>query len=70
MVPILAAGCCELRREAQEPKQTVKPLEKLLKPRKCKVMKFSFGLADPDTAVPMPGRSGKITPLFNALRRF
>ena len=70
LVPILAAGRCELRREVQEPKQTVEPLRKLLQPCKCKVVEFPLGLADPDTAVSLPGRAGKVTPLFNALRRF
>lgn len=70
LVPILAAGRCELRREAQEPRQTVEPLRKLLQPHKCKVVDFPLGLADPDTAVSLPGRTGKVTPLFNALKRF
>lgn len=70
LVPILAAGRCELHRSAQEPQQTVEPLRKLLQPHKCKVVEFPLGLADPDTAVSLPGRTGKVTPLFNALRRF
>ena len=70
LAPILAAGRCELRREAQEAKQTVEPLRKLLQPCKCKVVESSLGLADPDTAVSPPGRTGKVTPLFNALRPF
>ncbi len=70
LVPILAAGRCELRREAQESKRTVEPLRKLLQPCKCKVAEFPLGLADPDTAISLPGRTGKVTPLFNALRRF
>ncbi len=70
LVPILAAGRCELRREAQESRQTVVPLRKLLQPHGCKVVEFPLGLADPDTAVSLPGRTGKVTPLFNALRPF
>lgn len=66
-LPILAAGRCELRHETQEPAE---PLKKLLKPRKNKVVAFPLGLANPDTAVALPGRSGKVTPLFNALRPF
>lgn len=69
-VPILAAGRCELRRMAQESAQTVEPLRKLLRPRKSKVVAFPLGLANPDTSVSLPGRMGKVTPLFNALRRF
>ena len=70
LVPILAAGRCELRREMQETGQTVEPLRKLLQPYRCKVAEFSLGLADPDTAVSLPGRTGKVTPLYNALRLF
>ncbi len=69
LAPILAAGRCELRRETR-PKQPVEPLRKLLQPHKCKVVKFPLGLADPDTAVSLPGRVGKVTPLFNALTPF
>ena len=70
LVPILAAGRCELRREMQETEQTVEPLRKLLQPYRCKVAEFSLGLADPDAAVSLPGRTGKVTPLYNALRLF
>ncbi len=57
-------------REAHESKQTVEPLRKLLQPHKCKVIEFPLGLADPEAAVSLPGRTGKVTPLFNALRPF
>ena len=66
-LPILAAGHCELRREEQEPSEAIK---KLLKPKKNKVVPFPLGLEDPDTAVSLPGRTGKVTPLFYALKRF
>ena len=70
LVPILAAGRCELHRSAQEPRHAVVALGKLLQPHKCKVVEFPLGLADPDTAVLLPGRKGKVTPLFNALKHF
>ena len=38
------------------------------KTKKLKAVPFSLGLADPDLAVALPARSGKVTPLFNALR--
>ena len=39
-------------------------------PQKRKVAPFFLGLPDPAQAVSLPSRSGKVTPLFNALRPF
>ena len=43
---------------------------KKVKTKKIKIAPFSLGLPDPAQAVSLPARSGKVTPLFNALRPF
>ena len=67
LAPILAAGQFVLKRE---PPDDSPSLEKTPKPKKRKAVPFSLGLPDPAQAVSLPARSGKVTPLFNALRPF
>ena len=67
LAPVLAAGQFVLKRE---PPDDSPSLEKTPKPKKRKALPFSLGLPDPAQAVSLPARSGKVTPLFNALRPF
>lgn len=67
LVPVLAAGQFILKKE---PPDDSASLEKTTKPKKRKAVPFSLGLPDPAQAVSLPARSGKVTPLFNALRPF
>ena len=65
-VPILASGRFLLKKEEDDsPQNHPNPTK-----RKKKTAPFSLGLPDPDRAVSLPARSGKVTPLFNALRPF
>ncbi|MBP5718797.1 MAG: ISLre2 family transposase [Abditibacteriota bacterium] len=67
LVPVLAAGQFVLKKE----KPNVAPsAKKTSQPKKRKAVPFSLGLPDPAQAVSLPARSGKVTPLFNALRSF
>ena len=68
LVPILAAGQFVLKKETSD--FSAPSLKKAPKPKKRKVAPFSLGLPDPAQAVSLPARSGKVTPLFNALRPF
>ena len=69
MLPILAAKDCELEPRQQEGTADEAPLDSL-KTVRPKKPKNSLGLPDPDLTVTLPGTSGKVTPLFNALRPF
>ena len=68
LVPVLAAGRFVLKKEMTD--STSACSKKASKPKKQKTAPFSLGLPDPDRAVSLPARSGKVTPLFNALRPF
>ena len=68
LVPVLAAGQFVLKKEASD--FSAPSSKKVSKPKKRKVAPFSLGLPDPAQAVSLPARSGKVTPLFNALRSF
>ena len=67
-VPVLASGRFLLKKEGDDSPQN--PLKPAKRKKKNKTVPFSLGLPDPDRAVSLPARSGKITPLFNALRPF
>ena len=67
LAPVLAAGQFVLKRE---PPDDSPSLEKTPKPKKQKAVPFSLGLPDPAQAISLPARSGRVTPLFNALRPF
>ena len=68
LVPVLAAGQFVLKKEASD--FSAPSSKKASKPKKRKAAPFSLGLPDPAQAVSLPARSGKVTPLFNALRPF
>lgn len=68
-VPILAAGCCMLHVQLPQVSPSVKQVQQRIFGRRLP-LKYSLGLPDPDRAVTLPGRSGKVTPLYNALRCF
>ena len=66
-VPILAAGQSRI-----VPKQPVEVLD-IVKQKVAKhggKPKFTAGLTDPRLAVKLPGKAGRVTPRFNALRQF
>ena len=67
LVPVLAAGQFFLKKETPDDSPSLK---KTPKSKKRKAVPFSLGLPDPAQAVSLPARSGKVTPLFNALRPF
>ena len=67
-VPVLASGRFLLKKEEDDSRQNLPKSAKRKKKRKT--VPFSLGLPDPDRAVSLPARSGKVTPLFNALRPF
>ena len=66
LVPILAAGQFFLKKETPDDSSSLKKTRK----SKKRNVPFSLGLPDPAQAVSLPARSGKVTPLFNALRPF
>ena len=66
LAPVLAAGRVCMG-NVEDPVLPT-PLRRLCKPKKKKAAPSSLGLADPDQAVSIPAASGKVTPLFNALR--
>lgn len=66
-VPVLAAGNCALERKPVE-EAAAPPVVNAGKGRAKS--KYSLGLVDPTRAARLPGKSGKVTPLYNALRRF
>ena len=68
-LPILAAGSCTL-----DPKENVAsvsgpPEAQIVSKARHKAYR-RLGLPDPDRAVQLPGATGKVTPLYNALRPF
>lgn len=67
-VPLLASGRFLLKKEGDDSPQN--PLKPANRKKKNKTIPFSLGLPDPDRAVSLPARSGKVTPLFHALRPF
>lgn len=68
-VPILAAGRCTLEPQTQRiPEVLAKHIEK--DPVRSKRVPFALGLPDPDHAVSLPARAGRVTPLFTVLRPF
>ena len=67
-VPVLASGRFLLKKKEDNSSKTSPKTAKRKKKRKT--VPFSLGLPDPDRAVSLPARSGKVTPLFNALRPF
>lgn len=66
-VPILAAGAACA---ADYQVQTGHKPDIETHNTKRKVVPFSLGLPHPELAVRLPGRTGKVTPLFHALRPF
>ena len=70
MLPILAAKDCELESMQQEENSAIDPADDSTKTSRPKKSRYSISLPDPDLAVTLPGASGKVTPLFNALRPF
>ena len=66
-VPILAAG--QSRIVPKHETQVMEIVKKQIKKLDGKP-KHTTGLTDPRLAYAMPGRTGQVTPLFNALRRF
>ena len=69
LLPILAAGSSMLEYERDEESALSQP-EAQENPVVHRKAGRRFGLPDPDLAVHIPGTSGKVTPLFNALRPF
>ncbi len=69
MLPILAAKDCELE-PMQDAENEMDNDTGALKSTCFKKPRFALSLPDPDRAVTLPGASGKVTPLFNALRPF
>ena len=67
-VPILAAGAAVASGAHALASYRINSTEKPCTKRK--VVPFSLGLPHPDLAVRLPGRAGKVTPLFHALRPF
>ena len=67
-VPILASGRFLLKKERDDSPQN--PLKSSKRKKKNKTVPFSLGLPDPDRALSLPARSGKVTPLFHALCPF
>ena len=70
LVPVLAAGQFVLKKENPDVSPSSPSSKKTSKPNRRKAVPFSLGLPHPDRAVSLPARSGKVTPLFNALRPF
>ena len=67
-VPVLASARFLLKKKEDDSPQN--PPKSAKRKKKKKTVPFSLGLPDPDRAVSLPARSGKVTPLFNALRPF
>ncbi len=67
-VPILAAGSAVFPGAHGQESHTIGRAEATHAKRK--VIPFSLGLQHPDLCVSLPGRMGKVTPLFRALRPF
>ena len=63
--PILGAKRFSLKNDSLVPLSSSQKNTQL---KKAKAFPFSLGLADPDRAVRLPACSGKVTPLFCALR--
>ena len=68
-VPLLAARCCTSDVQPAQVSEQVKRVRQKVIGRRHPV-KHSLGLPDPERAVSLPGLSGKVTPLFIALRHF
>lgn len=68
-VPLLATRRCTLDVQPGQVSEQVERVRQKIVGRKHPV-KHSLGLPDPDRAVRLPGESGKVTPLYIALRRF
>ena len=67
-VPILAAGGVENRDRISEPVKVEISIEHTQGQKK--VIPFTLGLPNPDIVAGMPGKSGHVTALYNALRPF
>lgn len=71
LAPLLAAGTGRVALRQQHPAhQSAETVCTRALARKGKVIPFSLGLPHPDRVFTMPGKSGKVTPLYNALRPF
>lgn len=71
LVPLIAAGPGRINLDRHDgesrPRQ---PIRQCSRSARRKIVPFSLGLPHPDLAVSLPGATGKVTPLFNALRPF
>ena len=68
-LPILAAGSCALDPSENAASESRAPESRIVsKARRTACRRL--GLPDPDRAVQLPGATGKVTPLYNALRPF
>ena len=68
-LPILAAGSCALDPREDTASVSCAPESRIVSKARRKAYR-RLGLPDPDRAVQLPGASGKVTPLYNALRPF
>ena len=68
-LPILAAGSCALDPKEDAVSVSPAPESRIVNKAHRKAYR-RLGLPDPDRAVHLPAASGKVTPLFNALRPF
>lgn len=67
-VPLLAAGPGYVKIDSNRSTPVMDIVESKVQKQPCKL--YSLGLIDPRYAVKMPGSTGRVTPLYNALRRF
>lgn len=67
-VPLLAVGPGYVKIDSSKSTPVMDIVES--KVQKTPRKKYSLGLTDPRYAIKMPGRTGRVTPLYNALRRF
>lgn len=68
-LPILAAGSCALDLREDTVSVSPAPESRIVSKAHRKACR-RLGLPDPDRAVHLPATSGKVTPLYNALRPF
>ena len=68
-LPILAVGSCALDPKVDDVYETPVQESRIVTKAHRKACR-RLGLPDPDLAVHLPATSGKVTPLFNALRPF
>ena len=68
-LPILAAGSCALDLREDMASVSGTPESRMVTEAHHKACR-RLGLPDPDRAIQLPGATGKVTPLYNALRPF